>query len=124
MARLRPSEDSTSASGTLPPNITPLPTPAVLPPVGALLLLFVALDASWPRLPVPPSEFPLPCTADARDACDACDAAILCCPRIVAHPLLPTASATRPATMAGAVRQRRCLVRRAGEAPCLRSSCT
>src|SRR5215471_1264796 len=98
--------------------MTPLPTPARVPAACALLplLLFVP-PASLPRLPVPPSEFPLPCTDDACDA-------ILCCARIVAQPLLPTASATRPATMAGPVRQRRSQVRRAGEALRLRSSCT
>src|SRR5258708_2225551 len=100
--------------------MTPLPTPARAPAAGGLLfVLFVPPDTSLPALPVPPSAFPLPCRGD-----DACDAAILCWARIVAHPLLPTASATRPATMAGPVRQRRSLVRRAGEAPRLRSSCT
>ena len=87
-------------------------------------LLFVPLpDVRLPALPVPPSEFPLPCIDAACVACDVLDA-ILCCARIVAHPLLPTASATMPATIAGPVRQRRPPVRRAGEALCLRSSCT
>ena len=96
--------------------MTPLPTPARLPAAFALPLPFNT-EPSLPRLPVPPSEFPLPCNVEPC-------VAILCSGKTVAHPLLPKASVSMPATTAGPARQRRCLVRRAGEALSLRSSCT